>query len=104
MPDKRTYADRRAYLTKFVTERRRKLKNALVKYKGGSCIICGYNKSSWALDLHHINPKKKSFELNVKGLSRSWDLLIKEADKCVLICANCHREVHSGITQLPREI
>ena len=103
MPDKRTYADRSEYLKRAVTERRRRLKVKLVEYKGGKCKICGYSKSPWALDLHHKNPKDKSFGLSVRGLTRSWIILQKEADKCVFICANCHREVHAGITQLPSE-
>ncbi len=76
----------------------------LVEYKGGKCTLCGYDKSPWALELHHRDPKKKIFGLSVRGLTRSWETLIKEADKCILICANCHREIHAGIAQLPREI
>ena len=75
----------------------------LVEYKGGKCVICGYNKTPWALDLHHKNKAKKSFGLSVRGLTRSWERLCKEADKCILLCANCHRETHSGITQLSVE-
>ncbi len=100
MPDTRTYADRAEYLKIAVTKRRRKLKVMLVEYKGGKCKICGYKKSPWALDLHHVDSKSKSFGLSVRGLTRSWESLKKEADKCVLICANCHREVHACITQL----
>ena len=104
MPESRTYADRAEYLKKAVSERRRKLKVMLVEYKGGKCKICGYNKSPMALDLHHIDPKTKSFGLAVRGLTRSWEALKREADKCALICANCHREIHAGITQLARAI
>ncbi len=104
MPEKRTYADRAEYLKRAVTERRRRLKVMLVEYKGGQCAICGYSRTPWALDLHHVDPKSKSFGLSVKGLTRSWDKLKQEADKCMLICANCHRETHAGIAQLPKEI
>ena len=104
MPEKRTYADRAEYLKRAVTERRRKLKTMLVEYKGGKCKICGYKKTHWALDLHHIDASKKEFGLSVRGLTRSLDKLKKEADKCILVCANCHREIHSGITQLPKAI
>ncbi len=103
MPEKRTYADRAEYLKQAVTKRRRKLKVMLVEYRGGKCWICGYHKSPWALDLHHIDPEKKDFSMSVRGLTRSWERLRKEAEKCALICANCHREVHAGITQLPGE-
>ena len=104
MPDKRTYADRAEYLKKAVTERRRKLKLMLVEYKSGQCVTCGYKKCVWAFDLHHIDGSTKEFGLSVRGLTRSWEKLKEEADKCILVCANCHREIHAGITQLPKEI
>ena len=75
----------------------------LVEYKGGKCIICGYKKCMEALDLHHKDASKKSFGLSVRGMTRSWARVRKEADKCVLICANCHREIHAKKAQLPRE-
>lgn len=103
MPEKRTYADRAEYLKKAVSARRRKLKEMVVKYKGGKCIICGYNGYIGAFDLHHKVDSKKEFGLSTKGLTRSWEKIKKEADKCILVCANCHREIHGGYTQLPRE-
>jgi len=104
MPDKRTYADRAEYLRKAVSERRKKLRKMAREYKGGKCVLCGYNKCQDALDFHHKNPNKKDFGLSVKGLTRSWDKIKSEIDKCALVCANCHREIHAGITQLPKEI
>lgn len=101
MPDKRTYADRAAYIIQAVKKRRIKLRKMAREYKGGRCEICGYSKCDRALSFHHIDPKKKSFGLSDKGLTRSWDRVKKEIDKCVLLCANCHMEVHEGITQLP---
>lgn len=103
MPDKRTYADRAEYLKKAVAKRRKKLKQMLIEYKGGKCSICGYNKYAGAMDLHHKGDSEKSFGLSLKGLTRSWDKLKEEADKCILVCANCHREIHGGITQPPEE-
>ena len=103
MPEKRTYADRAEYLKRAVTERRRKLKAMVVEYRGGRCVICGYNRSIWALDLHHRDAKHKDFGLSVRGLTRSWEKIKAEADKCILLCANCHREVHAGIVRMPSE-
>ena len=104
MPDKRTYWDRAEYLRRAVTDRRRRLKKMLVDYRGGKCAICNYDKCPWALDFHHVDPKSKSFGLSVEGLTQSVEALKKEADKCIVICANCHREVHSGLTQIPKKI
>lgn len=99
--DKRTYADRREELIKAVAKRRRKIKTLAIEYKGGKCQVCGYSKYPGALDLHHITNKK--FGIGDKGYTRSWKTVKTELDKCVLVCANCHREVEGGITQLPSE-
>ena len=99
---KRKYADRRQYLIKAVAKRRRKIKLMSIEYKGGKCQICGYSKYPGALDLHHINGKK-SFGISDKGYTRSWERTKKELDKCILVCANCHREIEAGISQLPKE-
>ncbi len=104
MPDKRKYADRREALIKAVTKRRRKVKAMSIEYKGGKCLLCGYNKFQGALELHHIESKNKSFGIGDKGYTRSWERVKTELDKCVLLCANCHREVGAGIQQLPEEI
>ena len=103
MKEKRTYRDRVEYLKLAVAKRRRKIKEFAVSCKGGRCEICGYSKSVWALDLHHRDPKTKHFGIAAKGYTRSWEAVRKEADKCVLVCANCHREIGAGITQLPDE-
>lgn len=101
--EKRTYQQRADYLKKAVAARRKKLKKMAIEYKGGKCIFCGYNKCSDALDFHHLNSQRKEFGLSVKGLTRSWKKIKEELDKCVLVCANCYRELHAGILQLPEE-
>jgi len=74
-------------------------KRELVKYKGGKCEICGYDKCIAALDFHHINPNEKS--PNWKRM-RAWttEKVKKEVDKCQLVCRNCHSEIHYGTKQL----
>ena len=101
MPKKRTYADRAAYMVEAVRKRRTKLRQMARDYKGGKCEICGYKKCPRALSFHHLDPKKKSFGLADKGLTRSWDKIRNEIEKCILVCANCHMEIHEGVTQLP---
>ncbi len=104
MADKRKYADRREELIRAVAKRRRKIKTLAIEYKGGECQVCGYDKYPGALDLHHKNHKDKRFGIGDKGYTRSWEKVKAELDKCVLVCANCHREIEAGITQLPRVI
>lgn len=77
-----------------VARTRRKRKNDAVIYKGGCCIKCGYNKSNAALTFHHLEPNEKEFTISHKGKIRPWEELKKELDKCILLCHNCHAEVH----------
>lgn len=62
---------------------------------GGKCVLCGYDKSLAALQFHHTDPNEKEFTL---GQKRGYKLetLKKELEKCILVCANCHSEIHSG--------
>lgn len=76
----------------------------LVEKKGGQCILCGYRKSVEALDFHHIDRSTKTFGISLNVLTRSWESIQKEAEKCILVCANCHREIHANLVQLPRAI
>ena len=95
MTDKRTYKDRREYNKAAVNKRRRKVKRLLVEYKGGQCEKCGYNKCVAALDFHHIDPLTKEFPLT--GITYALSKMKAEADKCILVCANCHREIHHAM-------
>ena len=76
-------------------ERSRDNKQKSIDYLGGECTECGYNKCNAALDIHHVDPSTK--EHSPAHLMRStFDKLKLELDKCVLLCANCHREHHSS--------
>ena len=77
-----------------VSEARRRRKIKAVEYKGGSCSICGYNKCIAALEFHHTNPEHKEFGFSELGIPRSWERQKIELDKCILICSNCHKELH----------
>lgn len=104
MPTKRTYADRREYLIMAVARRRKRLRELAVEYKGGKCTFCGYNRCLNALDFHHLDAKKKEFGISKDGITRSWEKNKKELEKCILVCSNCHREIHAGILQPSVEI
>lgn len=81
--------------------RRHLLKRILVEEAGGACVLCGYSRCMRALEFHHLDPAKKEFEVNYRGCTRSLDVLRAEADKCVLLCSNCHAEVEAGIASVP---
>lgn len=98
--DKRKYADRREQNIAAVGKRRKKLRKMAVDLLGGKCIECGYCRDIKALDFHHLDETTKEFGLSDRGMTRSWEKTKKEVLKCVLLCANCHREIHSGTLKL----
>lgn len=63
--------------------------------RGGKCIRCGYNKCLKALEFHHIDPTQKDFTIS----NDHFKLMdaIKETEKCILICSNCHKELHDNL-------
>lgn len=73
----------------------------LVQEAGGRCRLCGYSRSPGALVFHHVDPGSKSFGLGQAGLCRSLARARAEAAKCLLLCANCHAEVETGVAVLP---
>lgn len=94
MKEKRKYIDRRDYLIQAVQRRRKKVRQMAIDYKGGRCQICGYNRCFEALEFHHLESDDKDFGISDKGYTRSWEKIKAELDKCMLVCANCHRELH----------
>jgi len=104
MKEKRTYADRREYIKKAVIARRRKVKRMAVELMGGSCQICGYDKHPGVLEFHHLDASTKLFGISGSGLTRGWSTVLLELEKCVMVCANCHREIEMGITPAPTPI
>lgn len=73
---------------------RKRLKIKAIEYKGGHCCLCGYHNCNRALSFHHLDPSQKDF--NISRVSRTWESIQPELDKCVLLCMNCHGEVHAG--------
>lgn len=79
-----------------ITHIRKAIKIQLIKYKGGKCKNCGYDKCIEALQFHHRNENEKLFEISQYQhiTIRPMDEYYKEADKCDLLCSNCHIEEH----------
>ena len=74
-------------------------KMEIVRYKGGKCCCCDYDRNIDALEFHHVEPNKKDFNIS-KIRNRKLESIKHEVDKCILVCANCHKEIHSGIILL----
>jgi hypothetical protein len=66
-----------------------------IDYMGGRCVRCGYDRCADALEFHHRDSSEKDFGISHRGYTRSWDKIREEIEKCELLCANCHREVHA---------
>ena len=76
-------------------ENHNRMKKQCIDYKGGKCSICGYNKCMASLDFHHINENLKEYEISKMVSSLfEFDRIKVELDKCLLLCSNCHRELH----------
>jgi transposase len=84
-----------------VSKRRRAVKRQLVEEAGGKCFLCGFDEHLAALQFHHLDPSKKHFGLSERGLTRSIARVRGEAEKCVLLCANCHSQVEAGAKEIP---
>ena len=80
----------------YVKDSRKRRKEDILYVMGNHCQICGYNKSTTALEFHHLNPQEKDFTIG-QILNKEWELMNKEIKKCALLCANCHREYHEGL-------
>lgn len=76
------------------TQQRVALKERAAALLGGKCRICGYDRCLAALEFHHESPEHKDFAI---GSASSWKRIEQELPKTILVCANCHREIHAGI-------
>lgn len=90
-------------LIRSVRDYRRNRKKEAVEYKGSKCRLCPYNRCMGAFHFHHLNPKEKDFSINRAG-AWAWARIVKELDKCILVCANCHAEIHDGMVDLTQHL
>ncbi len=89
--------------TKYLARQRRNRKQWITDLKiahGGKCKICDYQKALGVLDFHHLDEGSKTTNVSDMLGRKGIAAMKAEADKCVLLCSNCHREVHLGITKL----
>lgn len=86
----------------YVLKSDQKKKQRLVNVLGGKCCICGYDKCLSALQFHHKNPEEKDFTIS-HNTHIAFEKALDEIKKCILVCANCHREIHAGLINIPEE-
>ena len=90
-------AIKRAKQVQYTTKRRQKVKAEAVEYKGGKCSVCGYCRCIASLEFHHRNKNEKEFTMS--RTNKSLAQIKSELDKCDLVCANCHREIHEALNE-----
>lgn len=74
---------------------RKRIRSALIEELGGKCERCGYDRCTNALHFHHRDPNEKEF--SISKVSTSLERARLEAAKCILVCANCHAEIHADM-------
>jgi hypothetical protein len=83
---------------------RHNCKKRIVESFGGKCCLCDYDKCLSSLSLHHLDPSKKDFSLgSIRANPKNWKEIVVEIKKCVLVCNNCHGEIHSGLVLIPED-
>lgn len=79
---------------------RRRTKVRAVEWFGGSCYGCDFTFVPQVFEFHHWDARDKDFGIATEGITRSWEKIVAELEKCVMLCANCHREAHAGVREL----
>jgi len=82
------------------TTRRKKYKQFILNKIGGKCQLCGYKKCIRGLVFHHV--KNKRFDLSGRSMCYTLDTILSEVSKCILVCHNCHSEIHDNVVSLKR--
>jgi len=81
---------------------RHRSKERMVESMGGKCQCCGYNACKEALAFHHIDPSQKELAFgSLRANPKTWNKVVEELKKCILVCHNCHSEIHAGLKKLP---
>lgn len=77
---------------------RKRTKLRIIEAMGGRCCECGYSFCQDVLELHHLEPSDKKFSFGgIRARPRSWKTIVEELKKCIMVCANCHREIEAGV-------
>jgi hypothetical protein len=87
---------RRKRAAGLIPESQRTYRKEAVTHAGGKCLACGYNRCRRALHFHHVDPTTKEFEIG-RRMGLGWKRVLAEANKCILVCGNCHAEIHDGL-------
>ena len=86
------YSDKSA----LIRNRLNNIKKKLINLKGDKCNKCNitFNEVLRMFEFHHRDPSQKLFNISDKNLQKGWKIVVKESEKCDLLCGNCHHETH----------
>jgi hypothetical protein len=87
-----------------LADARRDRKSKAVALMGGTCAGCERTWAEEVFEFHHRDAAAKEFGISQDGIVRSWQKVVAELAKCVMLCANCHREVHAGVRHLDESL
>jgi hypothetical protein len=87
---------KREYQRHWAKKRSDKGRKALSEILSKGCVACGENHPA-CLDFHHTDPGNKEFNVAWALRHRSTEAVVREAKKCIVLCANCHRKLHAGV-------
>ncbi len=80
-------------------------KQKALELLGHSCFLCGFNKYNSALEFHHYDENLEK-KFNLSNHFTSYQLnkeILKELEKCVILCSNCHRALHAHELNIDEE-
>jgi transcription elongation factor Elf1 len=97
------YVDNAEYHAARVSKNSKYKRQQLIEMFGNKCGRCNRTYHSCVYDFHHVDPSTKEFILSGSSLGKSLETLKAEAAKCIMVCANCHREIHAEIRDKIRE-
>lgn len=93
-----------SYSSNRVKAWRKRTKERMVEAMGSKCQCCGYNKCNESLAFHHLDPTEKEIGFgDLRANPKSWNKIVEELKKCILVCHNCHSEIHAGMREVPEE-
>ena len=85
-----------AYYRIAYTQKRMLIARSIIHtLKSNGCAICGYNKCDSALEFHHVKPEDKKLTITQAIWGNSNKIAVEELNKCILLCANCHKEIEN---------
>ncbi len=84
------------------SQKGRDRKREVINFLGGSCMVCGYGTVHRNIVFHHLHDKVIS--LSQREFQRSWEVLIPEIKKCIMVCHNCHGGYMTALIMMLKDI